>query len=100
MEGQDKTPGKQLNEVETGNLPEKRIQNNDSEDDPGSWGKNGKDARNLYQRSIRTKEQTKMNSTLKGINSRITKAKEWIGKLEDRMMEITAIEQNIKKKKE
>ena len=38
---QDKTPEKQLNEVEIGNLPEKRIQNNDSEDDPGSWKKNG-----------------------------------------------------------
>ena len=54
----------------------KTIQNNDSEDDPGSWEKNGEDARNVYQRSIRTKEQTKMNSTLKGINSRIIKAKE------------------------
>ena len=41
-----------------------------------------------------------MNSTLKGINSRITKAKEWIGKLEDRMMEITATEQNTEKKNE
>ena len=58
MEGQDKTPGKQLNEVETGNLPEKRIQNNDSEDDPGSQENNGDDARNVYQRP-RTKEQTK-----------------------------------------
>ena len=41
MKGQDKIPGKQLNEVEIGNLPEKRIQNNDSEDDPGSREKNG-----------------------------------------------------------
>ena len=56
MEGQDKTPGKQLNEVETGNLPEKRIQNNDSEDDPGSQKKNGEDARNVYQRPRRIKE--------------------------------------------
>ena len=49
----------------------KGIQNNDSEDDPGSWKKNGskdwKDARNVYQRPRRTKEQktneqyTKMN---------------------------------------
>ena len=36
MKGQDKTPEKQLNEVETGDLPE----NNDSEDDPGSLEKN------------------------------------------------------------
>ena len=41
MKEQDKTPEKQLNEVEIGNLPEKRIQNNDSEDSPGPWKKNG-----------------------------------------------------------
>ena len=51
MKEQDKTPEKQLNEVEKGNLPEKRIQNNDSEDDPGPRKKNGgkdrEDARNV-----------------------------------------------------
>jgi len=42
MKGQDKTPEKQLTiEVEIGNLPEKRLQNNDGEDDPGSQKKNG-----------------------------------------------------------
>ena len=56
MKEQDKSPGKQLNEVEIGNLPE-RIQNNDSEDDPGSWKKNGKDARNVYQSLRRTNEK-------------------------------------------
>ena len=55
--GRDKTAGQQLNEVEIGNLPEKRIQNNDSED-PGSLKQNGEDARNAYQRPRRTKEQT------------------------------------------
>ena len=35
----------------------KRIQNNDNEDDPRSWEKNGEDSRNVYQ-SLRTKEQT------------------------------------------
>ena len=39
----------------------KRIQNNDSEDDPGSQEKNGgkewEDARNIYQRPRRTKKQ-------------------------------------------
>ena len=51
MEEQDKTPDKQLNEVEIGKLPEKRIQNIDSEDDPGPQKKNGgkdqEDARNV-----------------------------------------------------
>ena len=44
MKEQDKTPEKQLNEMEIGNFPEKNIQNNDSEDDPGPQKKNrGKD---------------------------------------------------------
>ena len=91
IKGQDKTSEKQLNEVEVGNLPEKnRIQNNDSEDDPGSQKKNGEEARNVYQRPRRTKEQKEMNKTLEGINSRITEAEEQISDLEDRMVELTA----------
>ena len=35
-----------------------------------------------------------MKNTQKGINSRINEAEEWISELEDRMMEITAVEQN------
>ena len=45
--------------------------------------------------------QTEMNNTiseientLKGTNSRITETEEWISELEDRMVEITAKEQN------
>ena len=44
----------------------KRFQNNDSEDDPGSWKKNGEDAR--------TKEQPEMDNTPEGIQSRKTEA--------------------------
>ena len=49
---EDKTPEKQLNEVEIGNLPEKEFRIiNDSEDDPGPQKKNGgkdrEDARNV-----------------------------------------------------
>ena len=58
MKGQDKTPEKQLNEVETGKLPGKRIQNNDSEDDAESQENNGEERSNVYQRPRRTKEQT------------------------------------------
>ena len=43
-------------------------------------------------------KQMEMNNTLEGINSRITKAEEWINDLEDRMMETTAMEQNIEKR--
>ena len=38
-----------------------------------------------------------MNNTLEGINRRITKSEEWVNDLEDRMVEITATEQNIEK---
>ena len=37
---------------------------------------------------------TKIKNTLEGTNSRITDAEEWIGELEERMVEITAEEQN------
>ena len=77
---------------------QKRIQDNDSEDDPEFGKKNGEDARNVYQRPRRTKEQKEMNKTLEGINSRITEAEEWINDLEDRMVEITATEQNTEKR--
>ena len=39
-----------------------------------------------------------MDNTLEGINSKITNAEEWISALEDKMVEITAAEQNIKKR--
>ena len=41
-----------------------------------------------------------MNNTPEGINSRITEAEGQISDLEDRMVEITVVEQNIKKKNE
>ena len=37
---------------------------------------------------------TEIKNTLKGTNSRITEAEKWISELEDRMVEITAEEQN------
>ena len=41
-----------------------------------------------------------MNNTLKGISSRKTDAEERINDLENRMVEITAAEQNTEKKNE
>ena len=38
-----------------------------------------------------------MNNTLEEISNRITEAEEWISELENRMVEITASEQNIEK---
>ena len=69
IKGQDKTREKQLSEMELGNLPEKEFRIN-----PGYLEDNGEDARNVYQRPRRTKEQTEMNNTLEGNNSRITEA--------------------------
>ena len=50
-------------------------------------------------------KQTMMNNTineiknsLEGINSRITEAEEWISDLEDKLVEITATEQNKEKR--
>ena len=40
-------------------------------------------------------KQTELNSTLEGINNRVTEAEEQIHDLEERMVEITATEQNI-----
>ena len=37
---------------------------------------------------------SEMKNTLVGINSRITETEEWIRDLKDRMVEITAMEQN------
>ena len=48
--------------MDKGNLTDKEFRT-DSEDDPGSWKKNGEDARNVYQRPRRIKEQTEMNNT-------------------------------------
>ena len=39
-----------------------------------------------------------MNNTLEGSNCRITEAEGWINDLKDRMVEITATEQNIEKR--
>ena len=51
MKEQDKTPEKQLEWSEDRQLYRKRIQNNDSEDDPGhqkkNVGKDQEDARNV-----------------------------------------------------
>ena len=41
---------------------------------------------------------TEVENTLEGINSRITEAEEWISELEDRMVKITAAEQNKQKR--
>ena len=105
MNGQDKIPEKQLNEVEIGNLTEKEFRI--------MILKMIQDLRKRMEAKIEkmqemfTKDleelknkQTEMNNTLERINSRITEAEGRINDLEDRMVETTCTEQNIEKKNE
>ena len=80
---------------------------NDGKDDLRCQKKNRgvdqEDTRKVEQRPRRTKEQTQMNKTMtemkitqEGINSKITEA-EQISDLENRIVEISAVEQNREK---
>ena len=53
----------------------------------------------MFTKELKNK-QTEMNNTLEGIHSRTTESEERINDLEDRMVGITAAEQNIEKKNE
>ena len=98
MKRQDKIPEQQLNEVEIGNLPEKefRIMIVKMIHDLGKTMEKVQEMLTKDLEELKNK-QTEMNNTLEGINSRITGAEEWINDPEDRMVEITATEQNIEK---
>ena len=109
MKEQDKTPEKQLNEVELVNLPEKdfRIMIVKMIQDLGKrMEAKIEKMQEMFNKGLEElkNKQTEMNNTiteikniLEGINSRITEAEEWISELEDRMVEFTAAEQNKKK---
>ena len=118
MKEQDKTPEKQLNEVAIGNLPEKEFRimivkmiqdlrermGAKTEKRQEMFNKELEELRNKHREELKDRK-TEMNNTitekkntLEGINSRITEAEEWISDLEDRMVEITATEQNKEKR--
>ena len=110
MKEQDKTPEKQLNEVEIGNLPEKefRIMILKMIQDLGKtmeakiekmqemFNKGLEELKNKQTEKNNT--ITEMKTTLEGINSRITEAEEEISELGDKMVEFTAAEQNKEKR--
>ena len=110
MKKQDKTPEKQLNKVEIGNLPEKEfrimivkmIQNLVKRMEAKIKKMQemfNKDLQELKNKQIEMNNTiTEMKTTLEGINSRITEAEEQISDLEDRMVEFTAEEQNKEKR--
>ena len=110
MKEHDKTPEKQLNEVEIGNLPEKEFRIMIVKMIQG-LGKRMEAKIEKMQEMFKKEleewknKQTEMNNTitemkntLEGINSRITEAEERINDLEDRMVEFTAAEQNKEKR--
>ena len=106
MKEQDKNPRDQTNEEEIGSLPEKEfrmmvvkmIQNLGNRMDKIQEMFN-KDLEELKSKQIMKKNKINQNkNSLEGINSRITEAEEQISELEDRMLEITAMEQNTEKR--
>ena len=103
MKGQDKTPEKQLNVV-IGNLPEKEFRImivKMIQDLRKRMEAKTENMQEMFTKDLQElkNEQTEMNNTLEDINSRITEAEEWINSdLENRMVEITATEQNIEKR--
>ena len=109
MKEQEKTPEKQLNEVEIGNLPEtefrimivKMIQDLGIRMEAKIEKRQEMFKKDLEELKNKQTEMnntiTEMKTTLEGINSRITEAEEWISDLEDRMVEFTAAEQTKEK---
>ena len=100
---QDKIPEKQLNEVETGNLPEKEFRImivKMIQDLRKRMEANIKKMQEMFTKDLQElkNKQTERNNTLEGIHSRITEAGAQINDLEDRMVEITIAEQNIEKR--
>ena len=109
MKEQDKTPEKQLNEVEIGNLPEKefRMIVKMIQDLRIRMEAKTEKMQEMFNKDLEElkNKQTEMNNiitekkiTLDGINSRKTEAEEWISDLEDRIVEFTAAEQNKEKR--
>ena len=106
MKEQYKTPEKQPNEVEIGNLPEKEFRTmivkmiQDLGKRMEAKIERTQEVFNKDLEELKNK-QTEMNNTItevkttvEGINSRITEAEERISDLEDRIVEFTAVEQN------
>ena len=114
MKEQDDTPEKQLrgNGQPTG----KRIQNNDSEDDPKSQKQNGVTDKQTGNKDLKMQEKfnkdleeikksqsimnnaiTEIKSTLEGTNSRITEAEDRISEVIDRIVEINEAERKKEK---
>ena len=106
MKEQDKNPEEQLSELEIGNLPEKELRIiivKITQDVRRRMEAQTEKIQEMFSKKLKNirHKQTELNNTitemkniLKGINCRITKAEKQVSELEDRMMEIMAMEQN------
>ena len=106
MKEQGKNPPDLTNEEEIGSLPEKefRIMVVKKNQNLGNRMEKIQETFNKDLKELKSK-QTMMKNTineiknsLEGSNSRITEAEEWISDLEDKIVEITAAEQNKEKR--
>ena len=105
MKEQGKNLQDQINEDEIGNLSDKEfrvmivkmIQNlrNRMEKIQETFNKDLEELKSKQTLIYNT--ITEIKNTLEAINNRITEAEEWISELEDKMVEITAREQNKEK---
>ena len=104
MKGQeDKTPEKQLSELDIGKLSEKEFRImivKMTQDVRKRMKAKTEKMQEMFTKDLEElkNKQTEMNNTLEGINSRITEAEEQVNDLKDKMVEITAAEQNIEKR--
>ena len=106
----NKTPEKQLNEVEIGKLPEKEFRilivkmiqdlrkrmEAKIEKMQEMFSKDLEELKNKKTEMNNT--ITELKNTLEGINTRITETEERISDLEDRILEFTAVEQKKEKR--
>ena len=102
MKEQTRNTEIQINEEEIGKLPEKEFRimivkmiknlENKMEKMQESINKDLEELKNKHTETNNT--ITEIKNTLEGINSRISEAEEWISELEDKMVEMTAEEQN------
>ena len=103
MKEQDKIPEKQLDEMKIGNLPEKDFKImvvNMIQDLRKRMEAKIEKMQEIFTEDLRKlkNKQTEKNNILEGIHSWITEAEAWTNDMEDRMVEITATEQNTEKR--
>ena len=99
MKGQDRTPEKQLNEVGTGNIPEKEFRIMIVKMIQGLV-KTVEKMQELFTKDLQELKNKQMNNTVEEINSRLTETENQINYMEDRMVEITATNKEYRGKNE